>query len=654
MRHGIYLPEGKWIDYFSGDAYEGGCILNDYAAPLWKLPVFVKSGSIIPMTKPNNNPTQIPADFRAYEIYADGETAFTDYDDDGTTQEYLQEKCSRTLVQTKTEGDLLTVDIAPAIGEFAGMVKHKTTELRINVTAQPKSVKVKVGKKKVKIAVAKTREAYEQGSNVCYYDPAPELNRCATPGSEFAKVSIKKNPQLLVKIAPCDVTAAQITATVKGFEFAPADPLRTKTGTLAAPKVQFADDDVKTYEVAPSWQNADNADFYEIEFQGMRYTGIHSGSLVFEDLRPETAYEFKVRAVNKEGASAWTTASVTTKSDPYEFAVKKISAQVSTPDQGGSEVEKLFDFDPRSSWHTAWDKPNATPFDLTLDLRTVNTLERLDYTPREDTGNGTLLKGSYALSTDRLEWSEPTEFAWTRDNTIKTIDFGGKTQARYIRFHITEAVGGFGSGQEMYVFKVPGTESVLQGDINRDKRIDDNDLTSFMNYTGLRTVDSDFEYVSAGDVNKNGLIDAYDISIVATQLDGGAHASATDQAEGTIAVTPSKTSYKAGDELRLTVSGKDLKCVNALSFALPYNTAELEYLGMELLNMKEMVNLTNDRLHSNGQKELFPTFVNRGNNAPLEDGDLFVIKFKAKKAGKYSLKAIDGILVDRSLGVKQF
>ena len=150
-----------------------------------------------------------------------------------------------------------------------------------------------------------------------------------------------------------------------------------------------------------------------------------------------------------------------------------------------------------------------------------------------------------------------------------------------------------------------------------------------MNYTGLRTVDSDFEYVSAGDVNKNGLIDAYDISIVTTQLDGGVRTSATDQAEGTIAVTPGKTSYKAGDELRLTVSGKNLKCVNALSFALPYSTAELEYQGVELLNMKEMVNLTYDRLHSNGQKELFPTFVNRGNNFLLEDGDLFVIKFKA-------------------------
>ena len=78
--------------------------------------------------------------------------------------------------------------------------------------------------------------------------------------------------------------------------------------------------------------------------------------------------------------------------------------------------------------------------------------------------------------------------------------------------------------------------------------------------------------------------------------------------------------------------------------------------GVELLNMKDMVNLTYDRLHTNGQKELFPTFVNRGNNFLLDEGDhnLFVIKFKAKKAGKFNLTAKDGMLVDRNLGTVNF
>ena len=40
-RNGIYLPKGTWYDYFTGATYDGGRILNDYDAPLWKLPLFV-------------------------------------------------------------------------------------------------------------------------------------------------------------------------------------------------------------------------------------------------------------------------------------------------------------------------------------------------------------------------------------------------------------------------------------------------------------------------------------------------------------------------------------------------------------------------------------------------------------------------------------
>ena len=87
---------------------------------------------------------------------------------------------------------------------------------------------------------------------------------------------------------------------------------------------------------------------------------------------------------------------------------------------------------------------------------------------------------------------------------------------------VEEAKGGQGSGTEMYVFKMPGSKMEKAGDINHDGRIDENDFTSYLNYCGLRKGDKDFEgYVSKGDVNGNGLIDAYDISVVATQLKSG-------------------------------------------------------------------------------------------------------------------------------------
>lgn len=653
VRNGIYLPAGKWVDYFSGDVYEGGRIVNNFDAPLWKLPVFVKSDAIIPMTRANNNPSQIPADFRAYEIYAEAGTSFNEYDDDGKTQEYLSGRAARTLIESSVDGDELTVTVNPTIGDFDGFEKVKTTEFRINVSQEPKKLTAKVGDKKVKLTAAASLDEFRNSEgNVYYYDEKPNLNRFATPGSAFAQQVITKNPQLLVRIAKTDVTADGVALTVKGFAYAPADRLLVSTGQLSAPQVSFPEKNVGTFDLTPTWAPVANADYYEIEYEGMNYSTIRDCQFTFDGLQPETTYTFKVRAVNRSGASEWTTATGTTKSNPLEFAIKGIKGQNSKPDQSGQELGKLFDFDEKSIWHTEWkNTPPAVPFELTLDLRGVNQLDRFEYVPREDAGNGTLLKGTVAYSSDRQNWSEPVAFEWKKDNSVKTFPFAGNPSARYLRLNVTEAAGNFGSGAELYVFKVADTETVLQGDINRDKRIDENDLTSYMNYTGVRKGDADYDYISSGDVNRNGLIDAYDISIVSTELDGGVRNS-SDAVAGELVLTPNVKTFQAGDTIAVKVSGKGLHYVNALSFALPYDAQTLEFAKIEPTGMKDMVNLTNDRLHTNGQKALYPTFVNRGNSDLLDDGEpeLFVIKFVAKKAGKYNLKPQDGLLVDRNLG----
>lgn len=652
-RDGIYLPEGKWIDYFTGDTYTGGRIINNFDAPLWKLPVFVKSDAIIPMTLPNNNPSQIRKDFRAYEIYADKGCEFSEYDDDGKTIDYKNGRCSRTLIKTAVSNGKLTVSIATAEGSFDGFEPMKETELRVNVSAKPKKVTAKAGGKSIRIAVAESRSDYDKGTNVCFYDTAPDLNRFATSGSDFAKVKMTKNPQLLVKIDKTDISENAVEVSVAGFSFAPDDRLLVSAGPLSAPEVAWPDSCIGTFTLTPAWKPAANADFYEVEFDNMLYSTIRGCSFTFEDLAPETEYKFKVRAVNKDGHSEWTMAEARTKSNPLEFAIQGIKATTSCRNQSGQAVGKLFDFNEKTVWHSEWGK-TAVPFEMTLDLRAVSQLERLDYIPREDAGNGTLLKGTVSYSTDRQSWSEPVAFAWDKTAETKTFRFGNETTARYLRISVSEGAGGFGSGREMYVFKTPGSESIIQGDINHDKRIDENDLTSYMNYTGLRSGDSDFDYVSSGDINGNGLIDAYDISVVSTELDGGVRNS-SDKVRGRLVLT-AKKAFEAGDIVEIKVSGKNLHYVNGLSFALPYDTKELEYTGIELIGMKDMVNLTYDRLHTNGQKALYPTFVNRGNNFLLDEGDhdLFIIRFRAKAAGKLSPSVIDGMLIDRNLGVAEF
>jgi alpha-glucosidase (family GH31 glycosyl hydrolase) len=657
IRNGIYLPAGDWFDYFSGEKYSGNRILNNFDSPLWKLPLFVKAGAIIPMANANNNPAEINAKYRAFEVYPAGNSSFNLYDDDGKTEAYKYNQATNTLVGSVVDEAKKTavISIEKTTGTFDGFEKNKASELRINVSVQPKSVVARIDGKKVTLQAASSLNEWKNLANAYYYDAQPNLNKYATKGSDFEQVKIQKNPQVLVKLAETDITAHEISVEVKGFELNPKNTLLTKSGQLSAiANAQVSAANAGPYTLTPTWIKQDNADYYEIKFNDLVYSTIKDTSLLFEGLRPETDYNFQVRAVNKDGNSAWTSFSARTKNDPLEFAIKGIRGEANVESQGGS-VKALFDFDEANLWHSKWGQ-KAVPFDLVIDLKSINQLDKFSYLVRDDAGNGTILEGKVFYSFDKQNWIAAGDFNWAKNSETKTFNFVNKPTARFIKLAVSKAVGDFGSGRELYVFKVPGTESYLPGDINHDRLVDRNDYTSYMNYTGLRKGDGDFDgYISKGDLNDNGLIDAYDISVVATVLDGRAKPTKDDKVAGKLQISTAKQQYVKNDTVEIQVKGIDLAAVNALSFALPYDTQDFEYLGLANVQVGQMDNLTYDRLHSNGQKVLYPTFVNVGNQETLSGSKtLFVIKLKANRNVKFTLKASDGLLVDKNLSSTKF
>ncbi len=460
-------------------------------------------------------------------------------------------------------------------------------------------------------------------------------------------------------MAKCNVLENDIELLVKGVKFTKVGKQFVKhTGALSKLEVKVKKAMPKALTL--EWNALPNADYYAIFFKDQLYTTIKTNYFTFEDLKPETSYNFTLRAVNAEHRLSMTNISETvfeakTTKDPLEFAIKGVTVTSSCANQGGQGLDKFTDRDEKSIWHTKWSE-KATPFTLIADLHSINELDKMEYLPREDAANGTILKGKISYSVDRKNWSKAEPFTWARDNKTKVLTFPAGVKARYIRLEVSEGVGNYGSGRELYIFKREGTESVLQGDINKDKRLDDNDFTSYLNYTGLRKVDNDFDYVSSGDINKNGLIDAFDISHVSTVLDGGVRIRPNDEVQGKLIFKQNKKSAKAGEEIQIAVFGsKDMKSVNALSFALPYDQEAFEFVGLEKKNMRNLHNLTYDRLHSNGQKALYPTFVNKGYEWTLEgDKELFVLKFRAKKNATFKLKVRDGLLVDRALNTISF
>ncbi len=148
VRNDIYLPAGRWIDYWDGTEFNGSTTLNSYDAPLEKLPLFVKAGAIIPMYPEMLYDGQKPMDPVTLDLYPFGASSFSLYEDDGTTQAYRSGASARTVIAMNAPkaldapGGTITVSVGAAKGSYAGMPVSRSYALDLHVPATATSVKV--------------------------------------------------------------------------------------------------------------------------------------------------------------------------------------------------------------------------------------------------------------------------------------------------------------------------------------------------------------------------------------------------------------------------------------------------------------------------------------------------------------------------------
>ena len=679
VRHNIYLPQCKqdefvpfmaqssWFDYFTGEVYSRPGVLNSIDAPLWKLPLFVQSGSIIPMTTPHNNPNEIDHSLRIYEIYPSTQLcSFTEYDDDGTTEAYRNGEYVTTHIWKNLINHYNTsnITIEPTQGDYKGFQKEKTTIIRVvgkTLADAMEKIVATVGGKTVKLKKVNSLEKFEASQKPVYFiGYGVDYTRYFTDPS-LKDVPMKAANGVSFKLPKTDVTKnsvnLQITYKKNKNKYDPLEDIRQDKNRFMLPAPVNAgvkEADCKPYSLKLTWDKVEGADSYEIEFDRKTYFHILDNEFLFEDLQPDTEYKFRLCARCKDdrwGNHKYAIITARTSEDPFEQAIKGVTATCTAPSQPGQGLDKLFDFDPESQWHTEYNT-KAVPFDLLVDLHSVNTLDKLQYLPRNYGYNGIILEGQIFTSMDKQEWSDCGTFRWERDALLKEIDLSGR-QARYIKIKVAKAFGDFGSGQDIYIFRQPGSSYYIPGDINSDGVLDENDLMSYMNYMGLRQGDGDFEgYVSRGDVNGNGLIDAYDVSNAAVEINAKRSdvIPTEENVAGMITVETDKNTYKAGEDVVVSVKGKGLANVNAFSLALPYAETELQYVGIEPVAAKTLDNFSRDRLHTNGKKAVYVTFVGVGNVNPLAGDELLcTLRFKACASGPLKLRANDILLVDRQL-----
>ena len=120
----VYLPAyHTWYDFWTGETFEGGRKIKT-DAPIDKLPLFVKAGSIIPMGPFLQYSTEKPADPIELRIYPGADGGFTVYEDENDNYNY--EKGIYATVDFKWDDVHRQLTVGDRKGEFPGMLKERT------------------------------------------------------------------------------------------------------------------------------------------------------------------------------------------------------------------------------------------------------------------------------------------------------------------------------------------------------------------------------------------------------------------------------------------------------------------------------------------------------------------------------------------------
>lgn len=138
----VYLPEGEWIDYWTGERWSGPQSFVCNVPARAGGPLFVRAGAIVPLWPPMDFIGQTQAETLTLDIYPGRSGEFVLYEDDGVTFQYEEGQAAFTRMECESNRERTLVRIARREGAYAGMPLKRTYELVVHANDKPAAVRV--------------------------------------------------------------------------------------------------------------------------------------------------------------------------------------------------------------------------------------------------------------------------------------------------------------------------------------------------------------------------------------------------------------------------------------------------------------------------------------------------------------------------------
>lgn len=666
VRNRIYLPDPNevWTDYLTGQKYQGGQVLNNFDAPIWKLPVFVKSGAILPMYEENNTPEAVDRTRRLVEFWPSGISEYTLYEDDG---KYVSNRTEEdkdygvidhisygnhvsVRYTSAVEGNRATLTAERASGEYEGYVQKRSTTFIVHLSEKPEAVIAKNGDKLLCMREQTAWEAFEneapkEGEAFFFYDGSPEL-RTFAPAEEREIAKLVKEaeitPRLYVRLCPADIGKESQTVEIEGFVNEFVRPADKEDGSLSIPVLCAPQEQKTSDSIWLNWTEVLEADSYEMLVDGTLYAMGNTCSYLHDELEYHSEHSYRVRARNAKGYSPWSEElRESSLLDPWRNEIGALGTILWTGGDEAGALKYATDHSFRGLFFAADDVvKDRIPF--IYDFGAVWELDRFEYYPRDSYGSGTVERMNIYSSLDKahwkLEWNGEDHEEWSYDENleveenVKTVSLDG-VSARYLKLEIAKSKKNFFAAHELPVYKKDGSQPFAVGSTNKNEKVAEGDYINMKNYLGTSVKDGanfvDQIQKRCGDVNMNGVYDVYDYAFTMFALDGGTKQKG--KVSGSISLIPEAETIKAGETFMMAVTARDVENLNAFGKVLDYDPARLEFVSVVPGgDIAQMENLTVNKRYGDGTAYVNLAFANRGDqNLYNGSGVLATLTMKA-------------------------
>lgn len=186
MSRSLYLPAGaKWVDYWTGEEFEGGKTIMKQA-DLGTLPIYVKQDSIIPRREVQQYTGEKPLTNLILDTYLDKKASYSFYEDDANTEDYTRGEYNVTKFDIERKPNKITFKQKQEVNNYQGSKLGQYT-LKLNKSEKPSRIQAENNK----YQEVGTFAEMEGKTNSFFYDVNSRVLYVSIPANEKKEVQIR-------------------------------------------------------------------------------------------------------------------------------------------------------------------------------------------------------------------------------------------------------------------------------------------------------------------------------------------------------------------------------------------------------------------------------------------------------------------------------